>query len=182
MVEIMTSKLYEILKKAQNGSEEHVIELYNKFLPLIKGYGRKLNYEEAESDLIIFLLEYINKANFDKFRNRSDGEIVNYIKLLFKNKSIDILRKLMNKKIETKIIDTEIIYNDDYKNLEEEYIFSLMKNLNDTQKKIIIGRYIYGYSDDELSKIFKISRQAVYKQRKKAIELIKIEIAKIKHD
>ncbi len=84
----------------------------------------------------------------------------------------------MNKKIETKIIDTEIIYNDDYKNLEEEYIFSLMKNLNDTQKKIIIGRYIYGYSDDELSKIFKISRQAVYKQRKKAIELIKIEIAK----
>ncbi len=158
------------------------MELYYKFLPLIKGYGRKLNYEEAESDLIIFLLEYISKANFDKFRNRSDGEIVNYIKLLFKNKSIDILRKLMNKKIEIKIIDTEIIYNDYYKNLEEEYIFSLMKNLNDTQKKIIIGRYIYGYSDDELSKIFKISRQAVYKQRKKAIELIKIEIAKLKHD
>ncbi len=58
---VIFSKLYEILKKAQNGSEEHVIELYNKFLPLIKGYGRKLNYEEAESDLIIFLLEYIIK-------------------------------------------------------------------------------------------------------------------------
>lgn len=164
----MTSNLYEILKRAQNGSEEQVIELYYKFLSLIKRYGKKLNYEEAETDLIIFLLEYINKANFDKFRNRSDGEIVNYIKLLFKNKYIDILRKLMNKKIETKIIDTEIIYNDYYKNLEEEYIFSLMKNLNDTQKKTIIGRYIYDYSDDELSKIFKISRQAVYKQRKKA--------------
>ncbi len=82
----------------------------------------------------------------------------------------------MNKKIETKIIDTEIIYNDYYKNLEEEYIFSLMKNLNNTQKKIIIGRYIYGYSDDKLSKIFRISRQAVYKQRKKALGLIKIKI------
>lgn len=75
----MINNLYEAFKKAQNKSEEHVIELYNKFLPLIKGYGRKLNYEEAESDLIIFLLEYIKKINLNKFKNRSDGEIVNYI-------------------------------------------------------------------------------------------------------
>jgi RNA polymerase sigma factor (sigma-70 family) len=111
--------------------------------------------------LIIFLLEYINKANFDKFRNRSDGEIVNYIKLLFKNKSIDILRKLLNERIETMRIERELVYDDYYKNIEEEYIFSLMKTLSDAQKKIIIGRYIYGYSDEKLAKSFKVSRQAV---------------------
>jgi RNA polymerase sigma factor (sigma-70 family) len=174
----MASKLYKMFKKAQKGNEEQVIELYNKFLPLIKGYGRKLNYGEAESDLTIFLLEYINKANFDKFSNRSDGEIVNYIKLIFKNKCIDILRKLKNNKIETMIIETEFIYNDRYKNLEDEYILSLLKSLNVIQKKIIIGRYIHCYSDTKLSKIFNVSRQAIYKQRKKALELIKIEISK----
>ncbi len=150
----MASHLYRVLKKAQNGSEEHVIELYYKFLPLIKKYGRKLNYEESESDLTFFLLEYINKTDFDKFRNRNDGEIVNYFKLIFRNKYIDILRKLMNKKIETVIIEPEIIYYDRYKNLEDEYILSLLKSLNRLQKKIIIGRYIKGYSDNMLSEIF----------------------------
>ncbi len=172
----MINNLYEVFKNAQNKSEEHVIELYNKFLPLIKGYGRKLNYEEAESDLTIFLLEYIKKVDLNKFKNRSDGEIVSYIKLIFKNKYIDLLRQLMNKKIETTILKTEFMCNDCYKNLEEEYFSSLIKNLNDTQRKIIVGRYFHGYSDDNLSKILKISRQAVYKHRKKAFELIKLEI------
>lgn len=178
MVKAMINNLYEIFKKAQNESEEHVIELYNKFLPLIKGYGRKLNYEEAESDLTIFLLEYIKKIDLNKFKNRSDGEIVNYIKLIFKNKYIDVLRQLMNKKIEATILETEFICNDCYKNLEKEYIFSLMKNLNDIQRKVIVGRYFHGYNDDNLSKIFKISRQTICKHRKKALELIKLEISK----
>jgi len=128
--------------------------------------------------LTIFLLEYINKTDFDKFRNRNDGEIVNYFKLIFRNKYIDILRKLMNKKIETVIIEPEIIYYDRYKNLEDEYILSLLKSLNRLQKKIIIGRYIKGYSDNMLSEIFNVSRQAIYKQRKKALELIRSEIIK----
>jgi len=88
----------------------------------------------------------------------------------------------LNERIETMRIERELVYDDYYKNIEEEYIFSLMKTLSDAQKKIIIGRYIYGYSDEKLAKSFKVSRQAVYKQRKKAIELIKIEIAKLKHD
>nr|WP_312578107.1 sigma-70 family RNA polymerase sigma factor [Sedimentibacter sp.] len=174
----MINNLYETFKKAQNGSEEHVIELYNKFLPLIKGYGIKLNYEEAESDLTIFLLEYIKKFDLNKLKNRSDGEIVNYIKIIFKNKYIDVLRQLMNKKIEITLLETEFISNDCYKKLEEEYIFSLIKNLSDIQRKIIVGRYFHGYSDDNLSKFFKISRQAVYKHRKKALELMKLEINK----
>ncbi len=174
----MLSNLYEVFKKAQDGNKEYVLELYNKFLPLIKRYGRKLNYEEAESDLTIFLLEYIKNVDLNKFKNRNNGEIINYTKLTFKSKYIDILRQLINKKIETTIVETELIYNDCYKNLEKEYTLSLMKNLNDRQRKIIIGRYIHGYSDDKLSKIYKISRQSVYKHRKKALELMKAEINK----
>ncbi len=180
MVKIMTNNLYIVFKKAQSGSEEHVIKLYNKFLPLIKGYGRKLNYEEAESDFTIFLLEYIKKIDLNKFKNRSDGEIVNYVKLIFKNKYIDILRLIMNKKIETTTLETEFMCNDCYKNLENEYFFSLIKDLTTIQKKIIVGRYFHGYSDNNLSKILKISRQAVYKHRKRALELIKLEISKSK--
>ena len=151
--------------------------MYNKFSPLIKKYGKKLDYEEAESDLTIFLLESIKKIDLNKFKNRSDGEIVNYIKLIFKNKYIDLLRQLMNKKIETTMaFETELIFNDYYKNLEEEYFFSLIKHLSEIQRKIIIGRYYYGYSDDNLSKFFKISRQAVFKNRKRALELIKSKV------
>jgi hypothetical protein len=112
----MSNNLYEVFKKAQGGSGEHTIELYYKFLPLIKKYGKKLNYEEAEIDLTIFLLEFIKKMDLNKFENRSDGEIVNYINLIFKNKYIDLLRQLMNKKIETPMtLEMELIFNDYYK-------------------------------------------------------------------
>lgn len=173
---ILITNLYEIFKKAQNNSEKHVIEIYNRFLPLIKKYSRKLNYEEAETDLTIYLLEYIKKVNLNKFKNKNDGEIVNYMRLVFKNKYIDIIRQFKNKNIKKMILQKEIAYNDCYKKLDEDYTYDLIKTLNDIQKKIIIARYLNDYSDLELSKTLNISRQSVYKNRKKALELIKIEI------
>ncbi|WP_326911552.1 BhlA/UviB family holin-like peptide [Sedimentibacter sp. MB31-C6] len=38
----------------------------------MKKFGRKLFYEEAETDLTIFLLEFINKVNLEKFKSRKD--------------------------------------------------------------------------------------------------------------
>ncbi|WMJ77679.1 MULTISPECIES: hypothetical protein [unclassified Sedimentibacter] len=175
----MKRSLYEYFKLSQKNNEEYIIYLYHKFLPMIKKFGRKLNYEEeAESDLTIFLLEFIKNIDLNKFKNRGDGEIVNYIYSAFNSKYINILKTNIRKKIDISTYETEFVCYDCYSSLELTNLFSLIKNLSTIQKKIILGKFYYGYSDIELSQILRISRQAIYKQKKKAFALLKIEILK----
>ena len=178
----MKKTLYELFMMGQEGDEKAKLELYKKFLPRIKKFGRKLFYEEAETDLTIFLLEFINNVNLEKFKNRKDEEIDSYIYKVFKNKYINILRQVINKNIEATIFETDFICYDCYEKLEEKYIFELMKNLRDIQKKIIIGKYVYDYSDIELAVLLNISRQTIYKQKKKALIILKDEINKGDND
>ena len=175
----MKRGLYEYFKFAQNNNEEYLIFLYYKFLPMIKGFGRKLNYEEAESDLTIFLLEFIKNIDLKKFENRSDGEIVNYMRSAFNSHYINILKSVINKKIDISTYEAEFVCYDCYRRLELTSLFGLIKNLSLMQKKIILGKFYYGYSDVELSKIFRVSRQAIYKQKKKALEIIKLELQEV---
>lgn len=165
--------LYGLFCKAQKGDELAKVEIYNKFLPCIKGFGRKLNYEEAETDLIIFLLEFISKIDLKKFKNRNEGEIINYVHAAFKNKYINLLRIIINKNLELSILDVELVHLDYYEKLEKDSFLILLKNLNTIQKKIIIGKYVYDYSDTELAAILKLSRQSIYKNKKKAFDILK---------
>lgn len=89
---------------------------------------------------------------------------------------LNILRQVINKNIEATILETDFICYDCYEELEEKYIYDLMKNLNEIQKKIIIGKYIYGNSDVELSVLLNVSRQTIYKQKKNALIILKDEI------
>lgn len=169
----MKNTLYELFKMAQKGSNVAKIELYKKFLPCIEGFGRKLFYEEAETDLVIFLLEFIKKVNSEKFKNRNDGEIVNYVYSAFKCKYINLLRQIINKNIEATISETDFICFDCYEKIEEDHFFRLLKELNYVQKKIIIGKYVHGYTDVELASILNVSRQTISKQKKKALSILK---------
>ncbi len=95
----MEKTLYELFKMGQDGDEKAKLELYKKFLPRIKKFGRKFFYEEAEIDLTIFLIEFINKINLEKFQNRKEEEIDSYMYKVFKNKYINILRQVIGSAI-----------------------------------------------------------------------------------
>lgn len=169
--------LFKQLLQAQNGDELAKVGIFKKFLPCIKGFSKKLNYEEAETDLTIFLLEFINKINLKKFENRSEGEIVIYIHRAFKCKYINTLKQLINKKIETADLETDIMCCDHYAEIEPEYIFYLLIDLTDLQRKIIIGKYENDYTDIEIAELYGVSRQTINKQKKKAIEKIKSKLS-----
>jgi hypothetical protein len=179
----MTKSLYVLFKKAKEGDENAKVELYFKFLPCIKSFAKKLHYEESETDLTIFFLEFINKINLKKFYKRKNEEIDSYVNRAIKNKYINIVRENINKKIittplEDVILETYLFNYDYYEKLENEYIFALMQNSNNIQKKIIIGKYIYDYSDVELTIILDVSRQTIYNNKKKALILIEKEFKK----
>lgn len=174
------SLLYNLFVQAKDGNEVAKVEIYKKFLPCIKKLARKLRYEEAETDLVIFLLEFISNISLRKFKDRSDREIFLYVYSFIKCKYLNIIKTLNNKKIKTEVLKVDIEYYDYYKKIELEYISWLLSGLSDIQKKIIIGKYVYNYSNIKLSEICGISRQAIYKHKKKAFEIIKLKLLAIK--
>lgn len=42
-----------LISEAKAGNQNSMLEILNKFKPLIRKYSYKLNYEDAENDLIL---------------------------------------------------------------------------------------------------------------------------------
>lgn len=59
----MENNLNKLISEAQRGNKDSYIILINQFNPIIKKYSRKLGYDRADTDLIIWLIKTINKIN-----------------------------------------------------------------------------------------------------------------------
>lgn len=172
--------LLEVLKLAKAGNQEAICYFIKKFQLLIKKFARQLNYDCAETDLIIYLLEFIKKMDIEKMEKLSEGELVNYIIRLLRNKKIDIYRKncLAIEEIHTE----EDSYIENKLEIEEQMdLKQLIKTLPNKHRIVIISKYIYGYSDAEIGTSLGISRQAVNKLKNKALEKLKLQIKEEKN-
>lgn len=166
--------LYELIQLSQSGDRDALLEIINKFKPIIKKIVNKLDYEESETDLVILFIQMIQAMNLNKFTHLSEGALVNYIYKSLKNRSIDLFRKHTLKKV------VELELNLDTLKTEvdlDTHIF--VKELLDAdvltshQRLVLSQSYIYEYSDIEIAQILHISRQAVNKTRNRGIEALK---------
>ncbi len=64
----MSNSLYELLRKCKTRNSKYVLELIKKFNPLIKKYSYSLNYDDAEQDLIVALIEIVISFHQIKFQ------------------------------------------------------------------------------------------------------------------
>ena len=48
-----------LISNAKDGNKNSMLELLNKFKPLIKKYSYMLNYEDAENDLILSMINIL---------------------------------------------------------------------------------------------------------------------------
>lgn len=177
----MNSSLLQLLKDSKNGDNNATAEIYNKFLPLIKKLSRKLDYEEAETDIIIQLLEIIKNIKVNNLKIADDGAAVNYINISLKNNYNSLLKNLIRKKTKTISLNDQIIpVNDNYNDSDISDLYKVMKNINTLQKKIIIGKVVYKYTDSELAKILHVSRQTIVNNKNNALRILKNQYMKIK--
>ncbi|NYB75149.1 sigma-70 family RNA polymerase sigma factor [Sedimentibacter hydroxybenzoicus DSM 7310] len=167
--------LFSVFKAAQMGNEDAVLVLYNMFLPKIKKCGRSLHYETSVTDITIKFLEFIKNTDIDRMSSKNDGAIVNYIDKFFTNTCINLSKaqkdspQIIYLDDENTFINDIPYYDDELSNLEYDY-FQYLTNL---QKKIIILKYIYGFSDQEIAISLGISRQAVNRAKNRGISIIK---------
>lgn len=165
--------LYYTLQKAQKGDEEAILKIIDKFKPTICKFKKKLNYEEAETDLIIILLETIKKIPMEKFYKRNDGIIINYIYFSLKNRSTKLFYKTI-KKIKTIELDENIIVDTKIQSTDSSiFIYELIKKLSKIQREVIIYNILYGYTIVEISNMFHISRQAVHSAKNRGLKKLK---------
>ncbi|SHK61564.1 RNA polymerase sigma factor [Tepidibacter formicigenes] len=170
----MKKSFFEIIEKAKDGDKEAFIEIINKFEPTLKKFSRELNYELAETDLIIALIEIVKGIKSSNFKTKNDGVVVNYIYNSMKNRKVDLFRKYVKGVKEEMEINLDVIENEANYQIEDGvFVKDLLNMLTDIQKIVIVEKFIKGYSDAEIATKLHISRQAVNKAKNKAIKRLK---------
>lgn len=175
----MSSNLYNLIECYKGGENQALDIIIEKFNPTIKKCSRRLFYEEAETDLIIFSIMLIQKINLDYFKDKNEGVLVNYIHHSIKHKSIDIYRKCKNNIIvETELI-TEILYDETSCNFEDSVIMGvLLSRLDEKESYVITQLYYKGAKYKDVEDKLQLSRQSVYNIRNKALKKLKKTLEK----
>lgn len=164
-------RLYHLLEKVQKGDEEAVIDIFMKFRPTIKNLSRKLDYEEAETDLIIAFLEKIKEISLKDLHIKSDGAIVNYIYFFLKNRSVNLFKKNVLQKIKTDELELDIIADDTACVVDDKVFVSILLNsLPPMQREVIKRKFIQEFTDKEIALLLGVSRQAVNRTKNRGLK------------
>lgn len=169
----MKNQLFSLILMSKEGDRESVLKIIEKFNPIINKYTRILNYDEdCKEDLIVELIEIINKIPTEKLK--SDKYIVSYISTSLRNKYIHISQK--RNKISAKEVG-EIEFNlikDENFNIDDKLILnSMLELLTPMERKVIENKYVNGLRDVEIANLSHISRQAVNQSKKRALNKLK---------
>ena len=145
--------------------------IYDQFKKLIFHYSNKICSDDAMQELNIFLIELLYEINLSHFPNNDDNSIQRYISVSIKNEFLKILKR--NAKYHSLCCDT---YSKEFSSnscFDDLFIKEALEELSEKQRLIIIYKYIYNYSDIEISNALDISRQAVNRLKNRALDRLK---------
>ncbi len=172
--------LYELIQRARKKDADSCYEIIVKFEGLIKKYARKLAYEDAQSDLICFLVELLYSFPLERLKNKDDGYIVSYLARCIKNQYILLLKREIEKKREIYFtemseaqefrVKTQMAVEDCYEGL----IFIEIKAILNKKEWFIIEQiFIKGRTAAEIGNLMGVTRQAVNQIKIRSLKKIK---------
>lgn len=172
--------LRDLVEKAQKGDDVATMELIDKFSLLFKKYARKMNYEDAYEDIMLYFIELVKSLNLNKLSCQKDEVIVSYISVSIRN--------FYNKKIQ-KVIEgkREILFSDlseeqayyveiqtAKEDVENIFIKFGMENLlNENERWVIYLIYCEGYTTADIARLTNKSRQAVNQLKNRALNRLR---------
>ena len=167
--------LLPLVKKFKNQDMSSFVAIYDSFKKLISFYAMKLNFEDAESELILFFIELLYSLELKNFAYDSSESLKKYIAVCIRNHYIALSVK------NTKYTNSncELYENSGfctYPYDERVIVEQLFDFLSEKQKTVLIYRYIYGYSDCEIARKLNIKRQAVNRLKNRAFKVLRANI------
>lgn len=164
----------KLIGKSQNHDKYSMELLIIKFEPILNSLSYKLGYDCAKTDLTIFFIKLIYSIKLESIMNLSEGALVNYIKTSFYREYYRLSKAQIKNEI-CQESDIDICIND-YNKIEGKIFLDelvLKKVINEKQKYVLMKKYCHYFTDEEISKELCISRQAVSKSHRKAIDSLK---------
>lgn len=164
-------ELYDLIMKSKNGDKDALYNIIIDFEPTIRKLSYDLHYEEAKTDLIIELIKLVKNVDENKFWQSTNSQIAKYVLIHLRNraKRLSVNRKRNN----LILVDMNykiLIDNKGYDIGDRAIHKILIESLTEKQQKIIILKYFYGLSDIEISELLMISRQAVNRNKNRALK------------
>ncbi len=167
-----------VLKMYINSFRNHNSEIFSlilrAFRRLINHYALLLKSEDDRQELNLFFVELLFSIDTDKFNSDNSKGLSRYIAVCIRNKFIELSKK-KQKYLSDNIRFCEDCYMASDDNFELKLEMSqLLDFLSDKQKQVIFCKYYCNYSDNEISEIMGISRQAVNQIKNRALNVLRI--------
>lgn len=175
--------LIDRITSYKNGNKEILVEIINKFNPILKKYSYEFLYfdEDTYSELVILLIELLNKMNIDNFK--FDGEVISYLSKTIKNGYIDIVRK-ESKSIEPIFLDDmELTLKsvDQYEILFGNLNYDkIIEKLSEREKYVTNELFKNGKTEVEVARALNVSKQYINKTKKSVLHKLKCELERMR--
>ena len=165
-------KMY--INSFKNQNSEIFSLILRAFRRLINHYALLLKSEDDRQELNLFFIELLFSIDTEKFASDNSNGLSRYIAVCIRNKFIELSKKKQKPDFDNiRFCEDYCMANDDNFELKFE-ISQLLNFLTDKQKQVIFYRYYCNYSDNEISEIMGISRQAVNKIKNRALNVLRI--------
>lgn len=145
--------------------------IFAEFEGLIRHYSFKCQAEDTFEELTVFLLELLYKVDISRFQQTAGEGLKRYIAVSIRNKYLAFSKADTDLKKNNQLSDDLVSVEPDFL---EEYIFrEALDKLTEKQREIIVFKYLHNYTNNEIAKILKISRQAVNQMKNRAVETLR---------
>lgn len=179
--------LIDKICEAQQGNQDAMLYLIQKYTPLLMRYSKKIYQEDAFSELTLAFIELIYHIKIEKLACGSDGVITNYIFTSIKNTYIAHIKEIMKEKGLITTLDS-FTEKDEFQmsnthmvESSKSYFMDFLSDFPDLtrkEKKVLLLIYYYGYSAAEVADQMKTSRQNINQIKKRAQGKIKSGLQK----
>ena len=175
----MTYTLFDLFLNAYNGNSFAQLQIVQRFQPLLKKYAALLKYEDAYSDLQLYLLELLHSGKLTKLQRKDDGTLVKYIESSIRHQYISLNSR--KNAVDNSVIASvdEIDFDQMSLSSNDEYPELLISDLHSVlqpSELTLLSQFVFkGMSIADIAEKSGVSRQAI--NRKKLSILKKLECA-----
>lgn len=163
--------LITLIKKFRENDMSVFPVIFDEFEGLIYHYSLKCDAEDTFQELTVFLLELLYKVDIARFEGIEGDGLKRYIAVSLRNKYVAFSKA-------DNVLKKNNEYLDDFVSVEPDFLddFILrdgLDKLTEKQREIIIFKYLHNYTNNDIARIMKISRQAVNQIKNRAVETLR---------
>lgn len=167
------SKLYNLVKLYKNGNKNAIIDIIEIYNPVLNKFNRNSYSEDMKNDLILFMITLLDKIAIEKKEFKEDKYIFSYIYKSLKHRYIYENSKrchIYNNETTYDVLLNDVSYDNNFSNI----VFKdMVKNLTKSEKYVINKKYLFNLSEADIARELAISRQAVHKTHKRALNKLR---------